>query len=497
MEKQGLQEKTIKSLIYSFSGFFAKTGIAFVFGVMLARLLLPKDYGIIGMIAIFMAISQIFIDGGMSSALIREKTSSQEDYSTVFYYNIIISLFAYVLLFLSARTISSFFREPLLVPIVRIIGLNLIIGSLGLVQRTLLVKNLNFKTEAKIEIMSSILSGLIAIFLAYSGYGVWSLVFSALSRQLFALVLLITHNRWIPSFLFSKDSFQRLFGFGWKMLLTGFLATIYNNLYNILIGRIFSANVLGYYTKSLQLQKLAAESITVSVSKVSYPILSQLQDDPFRFKAGFKKIIRHSSFLTFPLMIGLAAAARPLIHILFGDNWIAMTPYFQILCLSGMTLPHRSINLNILQVTGRSDLFLKLDVLSIAIGLSFIGAIVFLNLSIYVLLWTTFLMAQITLVVYSFFSKHFIDYSTKEQVRDMLPSLCASLLMGGIVYSIDIFSPFHSFIKIFLQVNVGIAIYIVLCKAMNIKELESTYDIIAYIARTALRRLSFRKKKYL
>lgn len=487
-ERDSLKDKTVSALIYSFGGFIANNGIRFVLGIILARLLLPQDYGLLGMIMVFIAISQIFIDGGMTTALIREKEVSNEDYSTVFYYNLLLAIVMYALLFISANAISLFFREPLLVVIIRVAGLNLIIGSFGLIQRTMLVRKLDFKTQTKIEVIASVSSGALAIYLAYHGYGVWALVIQLLFMQIITLFLFIVHNKWIPLLTFNSDSFKRLFGFGWKMLVNGLLAATCRNIYNVIIGRMYSTTQLGYYTKSFRLSELAVLSIVTSITKVSYPVLSKLRDDNESFKAGFKKIIKNASFLTFPIMIGLAAVAGPLIQVIFGDNWVPMGPYFQILCLAQMLTPHYTLNLNILLVKGRSDLFLRINIIIMCIGLICIGIVLALNLGIYGLLWMMCITAPIFLFIASYYSKEFILYSTKEQIRDMMPAVTISIIMGIVVYISALMLPFHNAAKLPVQMLIGVITYISISKLARIEELDTVYQL----TKTILQKLKIR-----
>jgi len=477
-DTDSLKNKTVSALFYSFGGFLANSGIQFIIGIIMARLLLPKDYGIMGMVAIFIAISQIFIDSGMTQALIREKNVSQADYSTVFYYNLLIAIVIYALLFISAKAISDFFREPVLINIIRVVGLGMLISSLGLIQSTILIRKLDFKTQTKIGVISSISSGIIGIVFAYFGYAVWSLVITNLLNQVITLFLLIVSNKWLPLLTFNVNSFKRFFGFGWKMLLTALLGTLYANLYNVIIGRIYSATQLGYYTKSLSLKDIAANSITTSVTKVSYPVFSSLQDDTDSLKSGFKKIIKNTSFLTFPMMIGLATVASPLIQVLFGNNWMPIVPYFQILCLTGTTLPHRSINLNILLVKGRSDLFLGLDILKMIISLLIIAVVIVFDYGIYGLLWANFISTIIAFFVNSYFSGKFISYSTKEQIIDMIPALLNSILMGVIVYFSGVILPQNSFIRLAMQITIGIVTYVFLSKLAKVEEFDMMYQLV-------------------
>lgn len=477
-ETDKLKNKALSALIYSFSGFITNSGIQFLLSIILARLLFPEDYGLLGMIMFFISISQLFVDSGMTTALIREKTPKQEDYSTVFYYNLTLSVVMYVIVFISANAISQFFSEPALVLIIRITGINLIISSFGLIQRTILIRNLDFGTQTRVDVIAAVLSGIIAVYMAYQGFGVWSLVIQLLSRQLIISAMFILHNRWIPLPAFNIESFKRLFGFGWKMLATGILATAYQNIYNVIIGKDYLTSQLGYYTKSLQTRDFAANSITTTLEKVTYPVFIQLQEDPQRFKSSFKKIIKISSFLTFPMMIGLAAVAHPLVKLLFGEPWLPMVPCFQILCIAGMTLPHRAINLNVLKVVGRSDLFLRIDIIKIIIGLVTICLVIVLDLGFYALLWTTFLNAKIAFITNTYYSKRYISYSTKEQTVDMLPTIAISIIMGLTVYIIGIILPFNTTINLLIQITFGIAIYVLLCKLSKNEELDEVYQLI-------------------
>ena len=477
-ERVSLKDKTVSALFYSFGSFIANSGIQFVIGIILARLLLPKDYGLLGMIMVFIAISQTFIDGGMTTALIREKEVSNEDYSTVFYYNLLLAIVMYALLFISANAISLFFREPLLVVIIRVAGLNLIIGSFGLIQRTILVRKLDFKTQTKIEVIASVSSGALAIYLAYHGYGVWALVIKLITMQIITSFLFVVYNKWIPLFTFNLNSFKKLFGFGWKMLVTGLLATTYQNIYNVIIGRMYSTTQLGYYTKAYQISEMAIFSIVTPVTKVSYPVLSKLREDNESFKAGFKKIIKNASFLTLPVMVGLAAVAEPLIQVLFGDNWVPMVPYFQILCLCGWLTPHVALNYNLMLVKGRSDLFLGMDIVNLFIGLISIGIALAFNLGIYGLLWIRVINGIIALFVTSYFSKEFVSYSTKEQIGDIIPAVTISILMGIVVYISGLMLPLHNAVKLPLQVTIGVITYIALSKLARIEELDMVYQLI-------------------
>ena len=358
-----LKNKTIKGMFWSFSEIISSQGINFLVQIVLARLLVPEDFGLIGMMTIFIAVSQSLIDSGFTSALIREKNPSQSDYSTVFYFNLVTSVLIYITLFFSSGLISNFYNEPRLENIIKILSIVIIINSFGLIQRTILTKEVDFKTQTRITLVSSILSGIGAVLLAFLGFGVWALVFRNLIMQFIQALLLTLHNKWRPKLEFNIDSFKRLFGFGWKLLISGLLNTVYDNIYYLIIGRYFSTTSLGYFTNAKKLNDISSRTISQAVQKVSYPVLSEIQDDENLLRNGFKKIIKASTFINFPLMIGLASIADPLIKVVFGEKWIPSIPYFQILCFAGMFYALHAINLNILQVKGRSDLFLKLEII--------------------------------------------------------------------------------------------------------------------------------------
>jgi len=358
-----LKEKTVKALFWSFTDNFINLGGQFIVGIILARILSPREFGLVGMLTIFIAISQTFIDSGFSNALIRKQNCNQNDYSTVFYFNLVVSVFCYSLLFIFSGSISSFFKEPQLEDLLRILGLGLILNAFGLIQRTILIKNINFKTQTKVSVVATVGSSIIAIVMAMNGYGVWSLIALTLSRYGLVSISLWIWARWKPALVFSKKSFNDLFYFGSKLLVSSLIETTYNNIYYLVIGRFFSAVDLGYYTRADQFQSLASGNLQSVIGRVSFPVLSKLQDDHDNLRLAFRKIIKNTMFVTFFLMMGMVAIARPLILSLLGSKWEPSIIYLQLLCFVGMFYPLHSINLNMLQVHGRSDLFLKIEIL--------------------------------------------------------------------------------------------------------------------------------------
>ena len=375
-----LQQKTIKGLIWSLIDNFASIFIQLVVGIILARILTPKQFGLIGLITVFLAISQTFIDGGFSNSLIKKKDCTDQDYSTVFYFNIIVSLLFYFLLFTFSKAISLYFNEPKLTDLIKIIGLGLIIKSLSSVHNTILLININFKLITKISIASTIISSLICLYLAYIGYGVWSLVIRALVGNFITTIMLWIFSKWVPKLIFDFKSLIEHFNFGYKLLFSSLINTIYENIYYLIIGKHFSPIQLGFYTRAEQFSNLASTNLTTAVQKVSYSVFSKLQDEPERLKLGYKKLIKSTMFLAFTIIIGLAAIAKPLIYLLLGSKWEQSIVYLQLICLSSMFYPLHALNLNILIFMGRTDLYLKIELIKKVISIPVIIITIFFGI---------------------------------------------------------------------------------------------------------------------
>lgn len=480
-ENNSLKTKTISGLFWSSLDIMARQGTRFIIQIFLVRLLLPEDFGIIGMITIFIALSRTIIDSGLINALIREKDAGQVEYSTVFYFNLIMAVFLYIVLYFAAGAISGFFRVPELVAILRVLAIVLIINAFGLIQRTILIKSIDFKTQMKINLTSTVISGAIAILLAYSGFGVWSLVFHTLIMQFLESLLLSLSNRWVPSLVFSVDAFKSLFGFGWKLLASDVLNTLYRNIYYVIIGRFFSAASLGYYSNAQKLSDIASQTITLSVQKVSYPVLSSIKDEGERLRAGYKELVKNAVFITFPIMIGLAVVADPFINLLFGANWTNSIPYFQVLCLAGMLFPLHVINVNILKVKGRSDLFLWLEIIKKSIAMASIAIVLFLGFGIMGLIWMAVINSYLSYFINSYYSGKLISYSTSDQIRDIMPIFMVSVLMGIVVFVIGTMLPDHHLIKLVVQVTAGVMAYIGMSWLVKIEELMTIYGLLGSI----------------
>ena len=443
-------------------------GISFIVGIVLARLLTPHEFGLIGMITIFIAISTSFINSGFGNALIQKQNCTQKDYSTVFYFNLLMGVIFFLILFFSAPAISRFFNEPQLIHLIQVLGIVLIIDALTIIQRTILTKRIDFKLQTKVSIISSILSGILGLTMALKGFGVWSLVVKQISQQTVNSVLLWTWNRWRPLFVFNVDSFRQLFSFGYKLLISGLIDTLYRNIYYLIIGKYFSAQELGYFTRADQFQSLPSSNVQNVISRVSYPVLSSIQDDIPRLREAYKKLIRSTMLITFILMMGMAAVARPMILSLIGDKWESSIIYLQMLCFVGMFYPLHALNLNMLQVQGRSDLFLRLEIIKklLAVPIILIGIIWGIKAMIFAMIVNT----VISYYLNSYWSGKLIGYSFTQQIKDIFPSFFLALVVNALIFSLSFLEIKSLLIVLIIQISGGLLLTISICELLKFKD---------------------------
>ena len=432
MSETTLKNKTAKGVGWSFIDNISSSGISFLVSLVLARILSPEEYGIMAMLTIFIAISNSIVDSGFSNALIRKNDVVELDYNTTFYFNLVVSGVLYLVLYVCAPFISNFFSEPLLIPVTRVLGLVLIVNACSIIQRTILVKAVDFKTQTKISLISSMLSGVIGVGMAIYHCGVWSLVGQQLSRQVLNSLFLWIYGKWKPLWEFSYNSFKNLFGFGSKLLLSGLIDTIYKNIYYIVIGRFYTADQLGQYTRAEQFTSIFSSNLTSVIQRVSYPVLSTIQEDAIRLQEAYRKIIKATMLITFVCMLVLAALAKPLVLILIGEKWLFAVPYLQILCFAEMLYPLHAINLNILQVKGRSDLFLKLEVIKKIVAI--LPIVLGITLGIKFMLWGAVCTSVISFFLNSYYSGHLVNYSTMNQIKDIFPTFLIASFVAGTIW---------------------------------------------------------------
>ncbi|MCD8081360.1 MAG: lipopolysaccharide biosynthesis protein, partial [Bacteroides sp.] len=365
----------------------------------------------------------------------------------------------YVIIYISAPAISRFFNEPSLISITRVMGGILVINALSIIQRTLLIKKIDFKVQTKISVIVSLSSGIVGIGMALLGLGVWSLVGQQISRQFLNSAFLWRYSSWRPSWIFSKKSFKELFGFGSKIMLSGLITTVHKHIYYLIIGRFYSAAQLGQYTRAEQFNSIFSSNLTNVVQRVSFPVLSSIQDEPQRLKIAYRKVIRTTMLVTFICMLGLAAVARPLVLILIGEKWLESVYYLQIICFSGMLYPLHALNLNILQVKGRSDLYLKLEIIKKVLAL--IPIFWGIKYGIEYMLWGSVVVSLFAYFLNSYYSARLIDYSTAQQVKDILPAFLISSFIAICMWGLSFFDH-PNLLLLILQLIVGFVLMIVI-----------------------------------
>ncbi|MDT8372171.1 MAG: lipopolysaccharide biosynthesis protein [Gammaproteobacteria bacterium] len=476
LKPDSLKSKTIIAVFWSFSEQLSQQGIQFVVTIVLARILLPVEFGLIAMLTVFMAIAQSFINSGFAQALIQKHKTTHVDECTIFYFNVLVGFFAAGLLCVAAPWIAGFYYQPLLIPLTYALSLNLIINAFGLVQTTLLTKRIDFKTQLKVSVIATIISGIIGIMMAFDGFGVWSLVVQSVSCNLLRAGLLWVFNPWRPSLIFSFSSLREMFVFGSRLLASGLISTIFDNIYLAVIGRFFSPVSLGFYSQAEGLQKLPVSNLSNIISRVTFPVFSSIKDDHPRLKRGVRKALSFLVLVNFPLMIGLAIVAEPLVLVLLTEKWLPCVPYLRLLCAVGLLYPLHVMNLNVLTAQGRSDLFFYLEVLKrilvvLAIVITYQGGIVSM---IYGQITTSFL----AYILNTYYTGKLLDYSFVEQVKDLMPILALSIVMGLVVYVLKYANIVNPLAFLTTQIITGISVYIGLCYIFKI---SSFMEILALI----------------
>lgn len=477
MSSDNLKSKTKKGLLWSSIERFGTQGIGFLFTIVIARILSPDDYGVIAMPMVFLALAQVFIDSGFSTALVRKPDLREEDLSTAFYFNIIVGIVCYAILLFTSPLIADFYDKPILSDLLKVTALATLFNPLCSVQQAILTKRIDFKTQAKVSLSGAIVSGVVGLWMAYNGYGVWALVFQQVGAALVRVILLWVLSDWRPKTGWSRDSFKYLWNFGSKMMASAVLDVTYNNIYPIVIGKYFSSAELGNYTRAQQFSQLPSSNLTGVLQRVTFPVLSEIQNDEERLAQSYRKFLKLSAFVIFPLMLGLAAVADPLIRILLTDKWEGCILLLQLLCFSMMWYPIHAINLNLLQVKGRSDLFLKLEIIKKAIGI----AILCFTIP-HGLVWMVagnILTSLLCLAVNTYYTGKLINVGFVMQMFDLMPIVLISLLMWGAICALNLVLP-NAYLQLISGIIIGILIYYFLSKAFAKAELKECLAMIPF-----------------
>lgn len=470
-----LKDKTVKGVFWSAFNRFSTQGLGFVFNIIIARRLLPEDYGVIAILYVFLEVSSCFIDSGFTSALIRKQNRTEEDFSTVFYYNFVIALLCYTVLWFAAPYIAAFYNIPLLTSVTRVVGIGIILGAIQGVMGIKLTIALDFKTITKITIPINIITGLLSLIMVYNDFGVWTLVYPNLIAGVFNIVILWFNVRWLPSLVFSWKSFREMFSYGSKLLISSIIDKIYANISTIVVGKCFSPAALGVYNRAVSLSGFASSNVTGILQGVAFPVLSSIQNDSERLQNAYSRFMRMSVFIVFPLILGLSAVADPFIRILLTDKWEGAIYFLQIICFSMMWYPVNAINLRLLQVKGRSDYFLKLEVIKKIQGILILCITV--PFGLVAMCYGSVVSSLIGVIWNAYYTKKVIGYCYCSQMRDIIPVFLHSLVMCVLVHVVIYFIP-TLWLRLVMGIAVGIAYYISGAYLMKFRELDEALTIL-------------------
>ena len=474
-----LKKKALKGFSWTFFQLFSNQLISFFVSIILARLLLPEEFGLIGMVVIFIALSETLINSGLSYSLIRSENLDEEDYSTVFFFNLLVSLIVYIVIFFLAPYIASFYNQEILTKLIRVYSITFIINAFSTVQTARLTKIMDFKTQMKVSLPSLVIGSSIGIYMAYNGFGVWSLVWNIIIQSLLSSIQLWFWTNWKPTFVFNIEKFKYHFNFGFKLMLSSVLDVVFKNSYAIIIGKYYTASDVGYYNRAESFQMLPVKSLSMVVSKVTFPLFAEIQDDNSKLKDVYKRIMQMVIFIITPCLILMSVLAEPLFTFVFTEKWLPSVPYFQILCVNGILYPLHSYNLQILNVKGRSDLFLRLEVIK-----KIIMAIVILisfNFGIYGLLYGSILSSIICFFINSYYSGKFLDYSSFNQIKDFSPIILIGLITGFTIYHIDQYFVTYmisDIVRLFLGSIIGLVTYLFLSYLFRISSISELKNIL-------------------
>ena len=459
-----IKEESVKGVVWNGIGRFANLGISFILSIILARLLTPEDYGTVGIYGVFFAIAATFIDSGFSSALIQKKNLSDTDTSTAFYFNIVVGIFFYIAFFISSPLISRFFDVPILSDIIKVTSINLVIGSLTTVQTALYQKRVDFKTTSLASLVANVLSGLLGIYLAYTGYGVWALVYQGVAMSSINSLILWVFSKWHPIFAFSWKSFRDLFSFGGKIFLSSLLSTIYSQGANFALGKFYTSKDLGLYTKGSQLASLFSTNVSTVLQTVTFPVLAKIQDEDERLIQVYRVYIKFTSLIIFFLMMLMLALAKPFILFLYTSKWEGAIIYLQLFCLGAMFGHIDKINLNLFYVKGRGDVVLKLEIVKKIFAFAILIASI--PMGVLAICASKIVYEQIALFINMYPTGKYFNYGCGKQWKDFGKYLLLSFIANVPAFLLS-FTSIPYILVLIAGTLVSVLIYVCLLKLSN------------------------------
>lgn len=468
-----LKKEAFSGMVWVFIDYFLVKGVSFVGSIVLARLLMPSDFGIIAMIAIFMTFGNILLDSGLSSSLIRNNNNDDKDYSTVFFTNVFFGILIYAFFYIIAPIIASFFNQTILINIIRFYSIVFLLTSFSSVQMTLLIKNMQFKKIAILNVPSVILGLVVGIFMALKDYGVWSIISMYLVTQFVLSLGLWLSSGWKPKFIFSKERFSFHFNYGYKLLLANFLSGTTTNLYNAVTGKFYELNIAGNFERAFTLNNYPLMILTQIIGKVTFPLLSKIQNDKEYLKEIFIKLVRFTFFVSAPLMIILSASAKPLILTLLGEKWKEAIPIFQILCLGGIFYTLQALNVNTIKIYGRTDYILRGEIFLKVIMIILSGSALLLEFKAF--MWSIVFNSFLTLLVNMFYCGKVIEITVKQQLISMLPVFLIAIVTFGTIqlqlYFFENYTNLSEIFKLVFSLIVGVSSYLFLSYLFKVSTL--------------------------
>lgn len=458
MDDSGLKKNVLSGLMWTFLERIGAQGVSFVVSMVLARLLLPEEYGMISLVLVFINLANVFVSSGLGESLIQKEDATEEDFSTIFYISLGLSALIYLILFVSSDYIADFYRMPLLSPVIKVFALKLPISAISTVQHAYVSKHMMFKKFFFSTLGGTIFSGVVGIGLALGGFGVWALVAQYLTNTVIDTIVLFFTVPWHPKLLFSKESGKCLFSFGWKLVVANLINHIYIELRSLIIGRMYSAADLAYYNRGNQLPSLAITNIDAAIGKVIFPTMVKVKDSPEHLKAVSRRAMKTTTFLIFPVMMGCAIVANELITVLFTTKWIMAVPYLRLACVFYACQPIQTTNWQIIKACGRSDICFKLELIKKTIGITLI--LISMKFGVFAIAASASAFGIISMVINMLPNRKLIQYSFKEQMRDFLQPMLYSLIMGAVVFAVSL-APIPTFPKLLFEVFVGVVVYVV------------------------------------
>lgn len=475
MEQNDLKQKTLSGMFWRFAERSGAQGIQFVVSIILARLLTPADYGLIGLITVFTSIALVFATSSFGQALVQKHNADNKDFSSVFFFSLVFSIILYGVLFAAAPVIAGFYDEPKLTAIVRVLSLSVIIGAVNSVQQAYVQKTMQFKRFFWATLGGTVVSAFVGVGMAFKGCGVWALVGQNLSNQLIGIIVLWFTVKWRPDFVFSVKRMKKMFSYGWKLLCSSLLDTVYNNIYSLIIGKFYTASDLGYYNRGKQFPMLIIQNINSAIDSVLFPVLSEMQTDTKRLKSTVRRSMTTSTFIIFPMMAGLAAVAKPLTLLLLTEKWLPAVPFIRFCCFTYAFWPVHTANLQAIKALGRSDVFLKLEIAKKIVGVATL--IITLPFGLTVMMWGRCVSTLISSFINAFPNKKLMNYSYFEQTKDILPAFVLSITMACIIMCTGFFS-LPPAAEIIIQTILGAALYIAGAKFFGLESFEYVLNIL-------------------